>query len=48
MLPVAKSFIQHDPVLQHSTEFSGLGTTSNYNSLAEFFFGSKQKSVFSR
>lgn len=48
MLPVAKSFIQHDPVRQHSTEFSGLGTTSNYNSLAEFFFGSKQKSVFSR
>lgn len=37
MLPVAESFIQHDPLLQHSTEFSGLGANSSYNSLAEFY-----------
>lgn len=37
MLPVPGSFVQHDPVLQHSTEFSGLGASSNYNSLAEFY-----------
>lgn len=37
MLRVAESFIQHDPVLQHSTEFSGLGATSSCNSLAQFY-----------
>lgn len=39
MLSVAENFIQCDPVLQHSTEFSGLDTTSAdqlQQSLAEF------------
>lgn len=37
MLPAAESLIQHDPVLQHSSEFSGLGASSNYSSLAKFY-----------
>lgn len=46
MLPVAENFIQHDPVLQYSAEFSGLDATSSYNSLAEFYDWFQAKITF--
>lgn len=50
MPSVAESFIQCDPVLQHSTEFSGLDATSSdqpQQSLAEFSaLPSNKKKVF--